>query len=131
MKKLKEVKGIHDIFVDSINELNNKLQIQLKKIKQEYQQNIIDEKLQLLIAVCNGEGLEFDKIKTKYLKPKELSKISLDEIIEDKEIIEEDLLDKIEINGKEYYYEDKDKGIIYDINSNPIGVYTNGNFVFN
>jgi len=131
MKKLKEVKGIHDIFVDSINELNNKLQIQLKKIKQEYQQNIIDEKLQLLIAVCNGEGLEFDKIKTKYLKPKELSKISLDEIIEDKEIIEEDLLDKIEINGKEYYYEDKDKGIIYDLNSNPIGVYTNGNFVFN
>jgi hypothetical protein len=131
MKKLKEVKGIHDIFVDSINELNNNLQTQIKKIKQEYQQNIIDEKLQLLIAICNGEGLEFDKIKTKYLKPKELSKISLDEIIEDKEIIEEDLLDKIEINGKEYYYENKDKGIIYDLNSNPIGVYKNGNFVFN
>jgi hypothetical protein len=131
MKKLKEVKGIHDIFVDSINELNNNIQTQIKKIKQEYQQNIIDEKLQLLIAICNGEGLEFDKIKTKYLKPKELSKISLDEIIEDKEIIEEDLLDKIEINGKEYYYENKDKGIIYDLNSNPIGVYKNGNFVFN
>ena len=45
-----------------------------------------------------------DKIKKKYLKPKELSKISLDEVVEDKEVEEEDRLDKVEINGKQYYY---------------------------
>lgn len=131
MKKLKELKDIHDIFVDSINDLDTKLQNQLKKVKQEYQQNLIDEKLRLLIAICNGEGLDFNKIKIKYLKPKELSKVSLNEISEDNEFIEEDLLDKVEINGKEYYYEAKDKGIIYDLNSNPVGVYTNDNFIFN
>ena len=131
MKKLKELKGVHNVFVDAINELDTKLQNQLKKVKQEYQKNVIDEKLRLLIAVCNGEGLDFDKIKTKYLKPKELSKVSLDEVIEDKEVEEEDLLDKVEINGKQYYYEAKDKGVIYDLNSNPVGVYKNGKFILN
>lgn len=131
MKKLNELKGVHDVFVDAINDLDSKLQNQLKKVKQEYQKNVIDEKLRLLITVCNGEGLEFDKIKTKYLKPKELSKISLDEVVEDKEVEEEELLDKVEINGKQYYYEAKDKGVIYDLNSNLVGVYKNSKFIFN
>lgn len=131
MKKLKELKSVHNLFVDAINELDNKLQNQLKKVKQEYQKNMIDEKLRLLIAVCNEEGLDFDKIKTKYLKPKELSKVSIDEVVEDKEVVEEDLLDKVEINGNQYYYEAKDKGIIYDLNSNPVGVYKNGKFFIN
>jgi hypothetical protein len=132
MKKLKNLKGIHDIFVDSMNELDGKFQVQLKKTKQEYQKNIIDEKIQLLINVCNGEGLDFDKIKTKYLKPKELSQITTnDTVIENAQIIEEDLLDKIEINGQEYYYEAKEKGVIYDIDLNQVGIYKNGEFCFN
>ena len=132
MKKLKNLKGIHDIFVDSMNELDGKCQVQLKKTKQEYQKNIIDEKIQLLINVCNGEGLDFDKIKTKYLKPKELSQITTnDTVIENAQIIEEDLLDKIEINGQEYYYEAKEKGVIYDIDLNQVGIYKNGEFCFN
>jgi hypothetical protein len=132
MKKLKELKGVHDIFVDSINELDEKLQNQLKKIKLEYQKNIIDEKIQLLINICEGEDLDFDKIKTKYLKSKELSQIVKEEIIiETSQIIEEDLLDKIDINGVNYYYEAKEKGIIYDVNLNQIGIYKNGNFIFN
>ena len=129
MKKLKELKGIHNVFVDAIHELDNKLQNQLKKVKQEYQKNVIDEKMQLIIAICIGENLDFDKIKTKYLKPKELSKVSLEKVVENKEIEEEDLLDKVEINGKQYYYEAKDKGVIYDLNSNPVGVYKNGKFI--
>jgi hypothetical protein len=132
MKKLKELKGVHDIFVDSINELDEKLQNQLKKIKLEYQKNIIDEKIQLLINICEGEDLDFDKIKTKYLKSKELSQIVKEEIIiETSQIIEEDLLDKIDINGVNYYYEAKEKGIIYDVNLNQIGIYKNGSFIFN
>ena len=131
MKKLKELKDIHNIFVDGINELNSKLENQLKQVKQEYHKNIIDEKVRLLISICNKEGLDFDKIKTKYLKPEELSKVLLDDIVEKKEIKEEELLDKIEINGKQYYYEAKDKGIIYDLDSNPLGIYKNGKFNFN
>jgi hypothetical protein len=130
MKKLKNLKSINNIFIDSINDLDNKLQNEIKKVKQEYQENIIDEKMKLLIAICNGEDLDFNKIKTKYLKSKEISKISSDKVIENNKI-EEDLLDKIEINNKQYYYESKNNGIIYDLNSNPVGVYINNKFIIN
>lgn len=129
MKKLKELKEVHNLFVDTINELDAKLQNQLKKVKQEYQKNLIDEKVKLLISICNDEGLDFNKIKGKYLKPKELSKVSLNNIIPEKEVIEDELLDKIEIDNKQYYYEMKEKGIIYDLESNPVGVYKNGKFI--
>lgn len=128
MKKLKELKCIHNLFVDAINDLDKNLQNQLKKVKEEYHKNIIDEKIQLLFCICNNEGLEFDNIKTKYLKPEELSKIVLDEIVEEKKV-EEELLDKVEINGRQYYYESKDNGIMYDLNSNQIGVYKNNKFI--
>ena len=130
MKKLKDLKGVHDIFVDSINELDIKLQNQVKKIKLEYQKNIIDEKILLLMNVCNGEGLDFDKIKMKYLKTKELNQIVKQEVqVETQQIVEEDVLDKVEINGNDYYYESKEKGIIYDINLNQVGIYKNGSFI--
>ena len=128
MKKLKELKCVHNLFVDTINDLDKKLQNQLKKVKEEYHKNIIDEKIQLLISICNNEGLEFDKIKTKYLKPEELSKIVLDEIVEEKKV-EEELLDKVVINGTQCYYESKDNGVIYDLNSNQIGFYKNNKFI--
>ena len=131
MRKLKELKGIYSIFVDSITDLDSKIQQQLKKIKLEYQQNVTEEKIRLLIAVCNGEGLDFDKIKSKYLKSKELSQVSEEESIHEIEIEEEELLDKVEISGKQYYYEAKEKGIVYDMNSKPVGVYKNGKVVLN
>ena len=40
MRKLKELKEIHNIFVESITELDSKIQQQLKKIKLEYQKNV-------------------------------------------------------------------------------------------
>jgi hypothetical protein len=116
MKKLKELKNLHSIFVDYINDLDTELQNQLAKIKLEYQQNLIDEKIRLLMTVCNGENLDFDDIKTKYLKNKELNYIVPDKVVKDKFVIEEDLLDKIEIDNVEYYYEPKEKGIVYNSN---------------
>ena len=121
MRKLKELKGIHSVFVDSITELDSKIQLQLKKIKLEYQQNVSEEKIRLLLAVCNGEGLE----------SKELNQVSEVESVKENEVEEEDLLDKIEISGKQYYYEAKEKGIVYDMNSKPVGVYKNGKVVLN
>ena len=131
MRKLKELKGLHGLFVDSITELDSKIQQQMKKIKLEYQQNVSEEKVRLLIAICNGENLDFDKIKTKYLKLKELNHVSEEELIKENEIEEEDLLDKIEISGKQYYYEAKEKGIVYDLNSKPVGVFKNGKVILN
>lgn len=131
MKKLKELNSIHNVFVDAITELDLKLQAHLKKIKLEYQHNVTEEKIKLLLTVCNGEGLDFDKLKIKYLKSKELNHVSKEEEVKESDVIEEDLLDKIEINGIEYYYEPKEKGIVYDLNSNPVGIFKNSKVVLN
>lgn len=130
MKKLKGLKNLHVDFIDIINHLDDKLQSNLSDIKKEYQYNITDEKIKLLMAVCNGEGLDFDKIKGKYLKNKELSQINFDIPNEETSVVEEDLLDKLIIDDKEYYYEHKEKGIVYDIDSKPVGIYTEGKVIF-
>jgi hypothetical protein len=132
MKKLKEVKNLHNLFVDSMNELDTKLQLQFKKIKKEYQENVINEKYRLLLEISNGESLDFDKMKNKYLKSKEISTFN-DSITktDEKMDIDENLLDKIDINGKEYYYEAKENGIVYDSLGKAIGIFKNGKIKLN
>ena len=66
-------------------------------------------------------------MKTKYLKPKEIGIIPVEK---DLTSSDESILDKIEINGKQYYYEAKEKSIVYDMNSKPVGHYKNGSVVF-
>jgi len=131
MRKLKELKEIHNIFVESITDLDNKIQLQMKKIKLEYQKNVSEEKVRLLIEVCNGEGLDFSIIKNKYLKSKEYNNLSENESLKSNEIKEEDLLDKITFGGKEYYYEAKEKGLVYDLNSKLVGTFKNGKIFLN
>jgi hypothetical protein len=130
MKKLKELNIIHDIFVDSINELDTKILSQMKKLKHEYQQNITEEKIKLIIAICNGEGLDFEKIKNKYLKTKEIGQLPIIEPVIEKPPAEESLLDIIEIEGIKYYYEAKEKGIVYDQDSKKVGLFKNGIVTF-
>lgn len=122
---------MHDDFVDLINTLDEKLQDDLSKIKKEYQKNVIDEKVKLLIAICAGENLDFDQIKGKYLKTKELFQSNYDPYIPVETLIEEDLLDKIVLNEKEYYYENKEKGIVYDVDSKIVGILKNSKIIFN
>lgn len=130
MKSLKGLKNIHDNFVDIINNLNDNLQNDLKLLKKEYQENLLDEKIKLLLNICSGEGLDFEIIKLKYLKSKELKQTTKTCITENKNI-EENLLDKIEINNVEYYYENRDKGNIYNMNSNIVGIFSEGKFLLN
>ena len=40
------------------------------------------------------------------------------------------LLDTIEFNGKTYYYENKDKGQVFDNKSKQVGFYKDGKIVF-
>ena len=130
MKKLKGLKYLHGEFVDIINQLDEKLQDNLKKIKKEYKRNVTEEKVKLLIAICSNEGLDFDQIKGKYLKPKELSQSNYDHHVPEEAQVEEDLLDKVDINGKEYYFENKEKGMVYDMESKPVGLFKGGKIIF-
>ena len=130
MKKLKELKSLHDTFVDSLNDLDLKILNQMKKIKKEYQQIVIDEKIKLLITVCEGENLDFNKIKSKYLKSKELL-LLVDTPIIKEDVIDDDVLNTIQINDKIYYYQPKEKGIVYDSTSKQVGEFKNGNVILN
>jgi hypothetical protein len=130
MKKLKGLKDMQNNFVDIINQLDDKIQLNLIEIKKEYQFNVTEEKIKLLIAVCNGEGLDFDKIKVKYLKAKELLQTNNNIPDEEVSIVEEDLLDKLIIDDKQYYYEQKEQGIVYDVDCKQVGVFTDGQIIF-
>lgn len=131
MKKLIKIKEFYKNFVDTLNDLDNDFKNQIIEINKEYKENVTKEKIALLLSICNGENLDFDKIKDKYLSAKEINYISINETVKPVEIIEEDLLDKMIINGKEYYYESKEKGIIYDLTSTPVGIIKNGIAVLN
>ena len=131
MKKLIGLKNINTTFTNSINELFTDLQENLKEIKQEYQQNVIDEKIKLLIAICNGEELDFNEMKIKYLKPKEIGNLDQDEINKCNFSIDDNLLDKITINDEDYYYESVNNGTVFNTNNQPVGLYKNGTVVFN
>ena len=74
--------------------------------------------------------LNYHKIKGKYLKAKELLQTNFDIPVQETVIVEEDLLDKLVLDGKEYYYEQKEKGVVYDIESKPVGIYADGKIIF-
>ena len=129
MKKLKELNSLHNVFVESINSLDVQLQTQLKNIKLEYQQNVIDEKIKLLEAICKGEGLDLNKIKSKYLKPKEVAKLSNKATAHIELPINEEMLDTIIIDNIRYYYDAKENGIVYNEKSIAIGKFIGGKVI--
>ena len=131
MKKLAGLKNINVTFTESINDLYSKLQDNLKEIKQEYQQNIIDDKIKLLIAICNGEGLDINEMKNKYLKSKELENFEPDNLNKNNNLVDDNLLDKIRINDQDYYYEPINNGTVYNTDNQPVGIYKNGSIVIN
>jgi hypothetical protein len=125
------LKDIHSIFVDSITLLDEELQKQTKKIKQEHLEVVINEKIKLLYEICLGENLDFNLIKNKYLKSKEISMISLEEIPKEKQVVEEEVvLNKIIFNEMEYYYETFGNNIVYNMESKPVGIYKNNKIIF-
>lgn len=128
MKKL-SLNNITDVFIESVNKTHLELQEAVKNIKQEYTQNIIEEKIKLLMMICEGENLDFNIVKTKYLKTKELSQLKEKDSIE-VDLCNDTIMDKIEVNGKQYYCEVKDKSIVYDMNAKVVGHYKNGTIQF-
>ena len=125
------LKDYHNLFVDSITELDDKLQKHIKKIKQEHNDTILNEKIKLLVEICQGEKLDFEVMKMKYLKNKELSQITPEILPQEKNVVEEELLDIIEYNGKEYYYKTSGDKMVYDMESKQVGVYKDNKIIFN
>lgn len=136
MDKLIIMKGL-----ESLNELYIKVNSQLgeidaeisdskKKIKKEINILITDEKLKLLKLISDGEKLNLNDLMQKYLDEKEKKTLNKD-CVDILEIKNEDLLDTITIEGKTYFYENKEKGNVYDSKSKCIGVFKNGKITFN
>ena len=136
MIKLNIMKGL-----ESLNELYIKVNSQLgeidaeisdskKKIKKEINILIMDEKLKLLKLISDGEKLNLHDLMQKYLDEKEKKTLNKD-CVDILEIKNEDLLDTITIEGKTYFYENKEKGNVYDSKSKCIGVFKNGKITFN
>jgi hypothetical protein len=121
MKKNQEIKKLYDIFIDSTHELDSKLQTQIKKIKQEQNNLILLSQIKLLKLVCEGEGLNYDEIKHKYIKQKEIEKQS----IPSQSSSSENIFVKIILNDNIYYYEQKENGNVYDSESNKVGIFIN------
>ena len=124
MPKLKELKNLNNLFTKYSNDFDVQFQEQLIKIKEEYNNNLINEKIKLLLEICNGEKLNFEIMKNKYLNIRQLNKYLVYNISN-----ENQLLDKITINDIDYYYENKLNGNIYDNKSNIIGIFTNNEFI--
>jgi hypothetical protein len=143
MKKLKHSK---QMLLDAQAFLKN-IETNYSKLNKEYAKNI----LKLLEKISIGEKLDLEMLKEKYLNEEEpviitnnitiFSNIT-DDISEDvsslvitedasseisEEVInnEEIILDKITINSINYYYENKENGRIFDINSKVVGEYKN------
>lgn len=101
----------------------------IEKIKKEHQKILILKMNELISNIAKNENLNELDLREKYLNIKEKHK---KEEKEKKEIqVEETLLDHVIIDGKTYFFENKDNGKIFNENTEVTGSYKNGEFIFN
>ncbi len=124
MKKLTELNEFETKLSNNITDTTLSLQILIQdyvsKIEREYKENLYE----IIFEICTNENLDFETIKRKYIKKKDLDKKK------EENMQEETLLCKIIINNENYYYEHKENGIVYDNQSNQVGIYKNGEIEF-
>jgi len=127
MKKLSGLKKLDKTISNGLNDLYSILQDEIKEIKKEHNNILIEEKIKLLMLICNGEGLKLDDIKRKYLVDKEIDLLDKNkiEILNTSE--DDTLLDKIKIEEKDYYL--SKSNIVYNINNEVIGVFKDGKII--
>ena len=111
---MKELSLIPIIISDVLCELVTKITSHIKKIKQEYQNNMVKEKAQLILNICTDYKLNFDELKVKYLKQSELNNLLIETTLQIPDDVNECLLTKIIVDNIEYYYEQRDNGNVYD-----------------
>ena len=126
MKKQKELQlsSIHDIFFSYSNELDLQIKEHIKKLQIEYNNNIIEAQISLLMEICENDNLNFNEYKQKYIIKKNY--------LDDKPIkIDQEILNKIIINNDEYYYENKENGHVYNNSSKIVGSVHNNKIILN
>ena len=129
MKTSEYLKEMYPKINSLLGEIDNEVKESIKKIKKDYSIALVDEKINFLKIICDGEELNFNELKNKYLNEKE--KKFIKEQVNIIDVSNENLLDTIEINDQIYFYENKEKGIIYDKKTNkPVGRITNGEYIF-
>jgi NADPH-dependent glutamate synthase beta subunit-like oxidoreductase len=127
--KIDNMKELYPKINSLLGEIDNEVKESIKKMKKEYNNCLIEEKINLLKKICNGEDLDFVSLKDKYLNDKEKKLIK--EQVEIKEVSNEILLSSTQINGTQYFYENKEKGNVYDNKSKVVGSVKNGIPVIN
>lgn len=127
--KTDNMKELYPKINSLLGEIDNEVKESIKKMKKEYNNSLIEEKISFLKKICEGEGLHFSSLKDKYLNDKEKKLIK--EQIEIKEINNDILLSSTQINGLQYFYENKEKGNVYDNKSQIVGSVKNGKPIIN
>jgi NADPH-dependent glutamate synthase beta subunit-like oxidoreductase len=122
--KIDNMKELYPKINSLLGEIDNELKESIKKMKKESNNYLIEEKISFLKKICEGEDLDFTTLKNKYLNDKEKKLIK--EQVEIKEISNEILLSSTQINGIQYFYENKEKGNVYDNKSKIVGSVKNG-----
>ena len=122
--KIDNMKELYPKINSLLGEIDNEVKESIKKMKKEYNNCLIEEKINLLKKICSGEELDFASLKDKYLNDKEKKLIK--EQVEIKEVSDEILLSSTQINGIQYFYENKEKGNVYDNKSKIVGSVKNG-----
>lgn len=126
MKKIKGLNNIKNIVSDISIDLENKISNEIKEIKNDCAKMIAEEKIKLLSNICEHLNLNFDELKVKFLKPKELNLILIETTENISENDNESILYSTILNDVKYYYEQKEKGNVYDTNSQIVGIIKNG-----
>lgn len=126
MKKLKHLKKLSGIIDEYVSELQN----EISQIKKEHQKLILLSNALLISEIAKGENIDEISLIDKYLKK---SKKKLNKALDTKQelIKKEELLNHINIEGKDYYYENKTDGSVYNNESENVGVFNLGNITFN
>lgn len=125
MKKLKRLKKILEI----LDEYTKEFKSELDKAKREHQKIVLESNSKLISEIAKGEGLDELDLIEKYLK-KSKTKVSKNVSEESSEKLDDELLSHITVDGKDYFYEDKSNGTVYDTNNNKVGNFKCGTIKF-
>jgi len=126
MKNLKGLKSIHENVMCALDDV---IQENILLIKKEYKNNVKEENYKLLLNICKGENLDFNVLQRKYLKTNDLPETQANTTNDSVDTISDTILNKITINGNDYYYEPKENGIVYNSDSIQVGIFSDGKII--
>lgn len=124
MKKSKNLKALKK----DVKTFSKNLSSYIDNIKKEYDSNYNKSIDNLLKKIADGENLEYNYLKEKYILKNE---DSLEGIMLEEEDDNLELFDKVVIDDISYFYENKEGGKIFNTEAEEVGIYKENNFVLN